>query len=249
MKQNEAIKFLNDLIAQAEKLKNGSAYSTEHTRWRVNCGDILDDIFGRGSVYANSLNKLTYTHKGTKIASSWRSVESHMRASRHKGFLDDMDGAIGFLQAALDKVERKGINKVKSKHNLTCFLSYKFTEAGISYADIVKKFLELSNIKVVTGSEFEPQSVSNKIEGRLSISHFGIGIISSEKQSMWTRDEVVTLKAVGKNVIFMIEEGVEFEEGIFGNIEVIYFPEGTITQGFIKLLEGIKYINGQLVQD
>ena len=132
--------------------------------------------------------------------------------------------------------------EMKEKMAKKCFLSFRFTDRSMEYAETVKRFLSLSEIEVITGMEFEPQSVSKKISERLAAVDFGVAIISNEDQSMWTRDEVVSLNEAGKSVIFLVEQGADFSEGIFGDIEVIWFPENSISETFIKILEGIKYI-------
>ena len=126
---------------------------------------------------------------------------------------------------------------------LRCFLSYRFGPKANAYADGLRHFLELVGVEVITGDRFEPRSVSDKINELLSGDlDFGILIIAEGGESMWTRDEVNALWNDGKYVIVLVVEGEAFTPGLQADLEWIAFPDGHISEAYVKLLEGIKFI-------
>lgn len=147
---------------------------------------------------------------------------------------------IAYLQA---KLAQHPSVKTRANQPLRCFLSFRFEETSSNYADLVRRFLELSGIEVVTGERFEPRSISEKIAELLTSDlNFGVLIVTRYGESMWTRDEVNRLWGEEKYVIILVEEGASFKQGLQADIEWIQFPEGHISDTYIKILEGISYI-------
>lgn len=165
--------------------------------------------------------------------------DTHMSAVIYSG-----THLIAYLEGQLAEINGEPQTK---ERQLSCFLSHRFSEIGKSYAREVRQFLELVNIEVVEGSKFEPRSVSKKIQEQLDAGHdFAVLIISEDGESMWTRDEANSFWQDGRHVIVLVSEASEFEQGLQGDLEWIPFPEGHISEGFIKLLEGIDFIRGRL---
>jgi len=71
-------------------------------------------------------------------------------------------------------------------------------------------------------------------------------IVTEEGESIWTRDEANRLWNEGKYVIVLVFKGALFTKGLQGDLEWIPFIEGHISDTFIKLLEGIQFIQGKL---
>jgi hypothetical protein len=62
------------------------------------------------------------------------------------------------------------------------------------------------------------------------------------------RDEAAKAQQSNVFLVPVIEEGVQFESGIFADHEYIRFPSGHIADTFIKLLEGINFVKQHRIE-
>lgn len=129
---------------------------------------------------------------------------------------------------------------------LRCFLSYRFTAENEEPARKLHSFLIRLGIDVVTGDTYEPRPVSQKIMGRLKDDlDFIVMLAGGDGESFWTRDEIATANHKMIPLVPVIEDGVKFEPGLFGDIECVPYAKGHIGDSFLKVLEAVKYIREQ----
>ena len=129
---------------------------------------------------------------------------------------------------------------------LRCFLSYRFTSENEDPARKLYSFLIRLGIDVVTGDTYEPRPVSQKIMGRLKDDlDFIVLLAGGDGESFWTRDEIATANHKMIPLVPVIEDGVKFEPGLFGDIECVPYAKGHIGDSFLKVLEAVKYIREQ----
>lgn len=152
--------------------------------------------------------------------------------------VDDNPERVTNLERRLDAVQRIQEEDVR----LRAFLSFRFGEPDSELARDLERFLNLSNIEVVTGQSYEPRRVEDKVRSRLSGVDFVVYLLTSTGDSAWVRDEIATARASEIPVIPLVEEGIEFDQGLFGNVEWIRFGSGHIGDVWIRLTEAIKYI-------
>lgn len=157
-------------------------------------------------------------------------------------FWDDLD-ALQQRVAVLEKA------RDAQGQRLTCFLSLRFEEKSRAYAEKLKKLLALLHVGVITGEGYEPKTIQSKVSGRLDQGiDFHIMLITANGQSTWQRDEMAKTQGTKGTqdtkvfLILLLEDGAEFEQGIYGDHEFIPFPKGRIAEAFLPLLEGIRYI-------
>jgi hypothetical protein len=133
---------------------------------------------------------------------------------------------------------------IESKNSLKCFLSYRFTEYSKSLVFELTRFLDLVGIEVVSGINYEPRRISQKVTDKLNENFdFFIYLVTSEfGESMWIRDELITTYNKEKPIIPIIEIGAKFEPGILSDWEYIPFSKGDISKTYIGILEALKYI-------
>jgi hypothetical protein len=143
------------------------------------------------------------------------------------------------LEERINLIEQ---NLERRNANLSCFIALRFDDKSKSYLQILEKFLTLLDIKVSTGLPYEPRSVSEKVLSKLEQIDFVISIITASSESIWTRDELLLGSQNGSHPIPLIEKGSKFTGGIFADLEFIEFEVNCIESAFIKLLEGIRYI-------
>lgn len=130
-----------------------------------------------------------------------------------------------------------------TNETLTCFLSYRFNERSKTYAMEITRFLELAGVQVVSGAGYEPRRVTDKVRTRLDQPlDFLVYLLSSEGESMWTRDELSVALAKGYAVILIVEAGVKVEQGLLGDWEYLEFQAGHVSDSFIGILEALRFI-------
>lgn len=129
---------------------------------------------------------------------------------------------------------------------LRCFLSCRFIEEdpiNERYITQVKKFLTLLDVDVETGEEYQPRRIEEKVEEKLRGElDFIVLLVVQSNATEWQRDEIAYNLASHLKVIPLVEEGANFTPGIFGNVEKIGFPREHITEAFLKLIEGVRFI-------
>jgi hypothetical protein len=129
---------------------------------------------------------------------------------------------------------------------LRCFLSYRFTDSNTIVALKIQQFLTLLNVDVITGATYEPRQVSEKVLSRLREPlDFILLLMTNNGESMWTRDEIGTAIHRGIALVPLIEIGVEFEPGLFADVEYVEFAPGHIGDAFLKILQAVHFVREQ----
>jgi len=145
---------------------------------------------------------------------------------------EDLEPRVLALEKAIKDVERK----------LKCFISFRFDDARtVAQVDRLKRLLAAVHIEWVTGEQFEPRRIEDKVKARLRADvDFVVAVISKAGESKWIRDEFTDANARGVWVVLLLEDGATFDEGIFGTLEYIRY-DLAIDQTFPALLEGINF--------
>lgn len=138
-----------------------------------------------------------------------------------------------------DAIEQEYLDKEKK---LRCFISHRFNPKSKIIVLELTRFLELLGVEVITGIEYEPRSVSEKILARLEDSDFTIYLITNEGESTWIRDEMSVSIGKGYLIIPLVENGAEFDKGILGDWQFVPYETDHIGDTFISLIEAINYI-------
>ncbi|MDO9535577.1 MAG: hypothetical protein Q7J85_09690 [Bacillota bacterium] len=149
------------------------------------------------------------------------------------------------LERRIDDIESRvtALETTVAETPLKCFLSFRFSDTSSAIAREVEQFLSLLGIEVVSGIEYEPRRVEDKVRDRiLSGVDFVVYLITSEGESSWLRDELATATAQGAIPIPLIEDGCILEEGLLGNIEYIPFSPGHPGDSWIRLVQAVRYI-------
>jgi hypothetical protein len=135
----------------------------------------------------------------------------------------------------------------KQGQRLRSFISFKFDDPRTALqSNILKRLLAALEVDWVSGEQFEPRRIEDKVKARLRADvDFLIAIISKAGESKWIRDELSDANARGIWIILLLEEGATFDKGIFGTLEYISY-EITIEQTFPALVEGINFVRAEL---
>jgi hypothetical protein len=151
--------------------------------------------------------------------------------------VEKLESRVLALEKAAKDVER----------TLKCFISFKFDDAQtITQVDRLKRLLAAVHIEWVTGEQFEPRRIEDKVKAKLRADvDFIIAVISKAGESKWIRDEIADANARGLWVVLLLENGATFDKGIFGTLEYIQY-DLVIDQSFLALLEGITFMKAEV---
>lgn len=130
-----------------------------------------------------------------------------------------------------------------SDRRLRAFLSYRFgSPANEAAAAVIKLFLELENVEVLTGRSYEPRPLHEKVADRLAGLDFLVLLVGVDGESAWGRDEISTARALGAHVIPIVTDGAKFDAGLFGDLEYIKVAPAHVGDAMLPLLEALTYI-------
>ncbi|MCU1335000.1 MAG: hypothetical protein JWO19_581 [Bryobacterales bacterium] len=138
-------------------------------------------------------------------------------------------------------------NAIMRDRRLKCFISFRFDDTQTSIqVERLKRFLAVMRIEWVTGEQFEPRRIEDKVKARLRADvDFIVAIISKAGESKWLRDELADANARGLPLVVLLENGATFDKGIFGTLEYILY-DLAIDQTFLQLAEGVNFIRAAL---
>jgi arsenate reductase-like glutaredoxin family protein len=113
--QDLAADELRALITEIPQLREGQRFSANHSRWVTRTLAILEQVFGQNSRYYLSFAALTWQEESSFIfggpsdpEGSWN-PQAAVERRHHQAFLRHLEAGCGFLQAALEDLERRGI--------------------------------------------------------------------------------------------------------------------------------------------
>ena len=150
------------------------------------------------------------------------------------------------LAPVLKRVEQLEEALLAPSRRLRCFLSYRFTESNELVALKIQQFLTLLNVEVISGATYEPRQVSEKVLSRLREPlDLIILLITSNGESMWTRDEIGTAIHRGIALVPLVEKDAKFEPGLFADVEYVEFAAGHVGDAFLKLLQAVHFVREQ----
>jgi hypothetical protein len=164
--------------------------------------------------------------------------------------LEQTEAPIDYLEAletriaTLEKTARDAANTPK------CFISFKFDDPDTAaQVNRLKRMLTAVHVEFVTGEQFEPRRIEDKVKARLRADvDFVVAVISKAGASTWIRDELADANSRGLWIVILLENGATFDKGIFGTLEHIRYA-AAIEETFSAVLEGINFIRAAIATD
>lgn len=198
------------------------------------------DRFGGAHLYIHvSENHVSVQADAETMVVAKQIVEAAVDALGLEPYEPPSESRVDELEKRLDAVQALQKDDVR----LRCFLSYRFGDSDEVIAAQVERFLRLHDIDVVTGRSYEPRRVEDKVLSRLGQPlDFAVYLLTSSGDSSWLRDEAAQARASRVPVMPLVEDGTEFEQGLFGNVEYILFAPGHVGDVWIALTEAIAFI-------
>jgi hypothetical protein len=109
--KNSAINALGNSIRNVNLLRKVDPFSSEHVRWILDTRLLLEEIFGQASMIYQNFSNLKFYFEGTFLATAgFYEVEKERRDLQ--AYQSALTVADGILHAAIDQVNRKGLEGV-----------------------------------------------------------------------------------------------------------------------------------------
>ena len=118
--KEEAVENLKSLSDEAEGLKRSTAFSTEHTLWITKCVEVLDEVFGRASMYFSSFIALNWRPTDGTIVDPLRyggDYEAAVKGIHREAFIKQLGTARGLLLGAITSLKQRKIEEVYKGEN------------------------------------------------------------------------------------------------------------------------------------
>lgn len=114
--EEQAIERLQELINEADSLKQNVAHSEAHTKWLVSVLYLTENVFGRRSRIYLSLADLPW-QRTEKFIIPWyiednEDYDKLKSELHHKAYVEQLDTAKGLLEAGIDTISAYGIDGV-----------------------------------------------------------------------------------------------------------------------------------------
>lgn len=114
--KEEALKALEELAGEADRLRASKAFSTEHTMWATKCLETLEEVFGPASRYYVSFASLEWRFIGSYHFFD-RDIQAVIDAKHREGYLKDLGIAKGLLLGAARYLEERELSDVYNAKN------------------------------------------------------------------------------------------------------------------------------------
>jgi len=116
------------------------------------------------------------------------------------------------------------------------FLAHRFDDQGTRDAHTLEMFLIRLGFEVLEGAGYEARDIPPKVAERIKRQDIFLCLVTPGNQS-WILSEASYAKALGRYVILLLEDGLDFDKGILGNdFEHITFPSGFVEKAFSDLM-------------
>ena len=155
---------LRSLIDEIPDLMKQRGHCAEHTRWVARTLRALEQVFGQKSRYYLSFAYLKWSESGSFLVGgpgdpegSWN-PQAAIDRRHQEAYVHDLDAAKGFLMAALDDLERSGIDG-----------EYEGKDTGPESSGLVKilALLERKLRKVIRATPTREKAVQDALESLL----------------------------------------------------------------------------------
>jgi len=126
----------------------------------------------------------------------------------------------------------------------TTFVAHGFDDIGKAYAGEARLFFEALGIKVETGEYYEPGNVPDKVKARIENCDMFVAIVTPQDDHTWITQETMFADSKGKQPVVMVDNSVDYKAGMLGDKEYIPFTAGHLSEGFIRILQGLNKLRG-----
>jgi len=108
--KEEALKVLEELSSESDRLRASKEFSSEHVQWTAKCYDTLEEVFGPASWYYRTFTRLTWQQRGSFTFNLYDydlDEQAGIDAKQHEAYLRDLGIAKGLLLSAVDYLNER----------------------------------------------------------------------------------------------------------------------------------------------
>ena len=129
------------------------------------------------------------------------------------------------------------LSKYRIKKSI--FLAHRFDDEGKAVAHTLHLYLSALGFSVIEGEGYEGRDIPDKVRERIRPQDILL-CVATPGDSNWILSEVSFALALGKYIIIMVQDGVDFNKGIVGTTyEHLAFPKGNVEKCFTDLLRAL----------
>lgn len=184
------------------------------------------------------------TARHTTVASSSGGRYASFDATSNSQIVVEYQSGTINVEAEVAKIEKALSLQPLQKVIESAFIGHGFDAKGKAYAQEVGQFLRLLGIRVSTGEYFEPTSVSEKVKRRIAENDLFVAIVTAQDDRTWIIQETTYADSLNKQPFVLIETTVDQKRALRGDKEDIFFPDGHVSEAFIKILQGMRKLRG-----
>lgn len=148
------------------------------------------------------------------------------------------------VEAEVAKIEKALSLRPLQRLIQSAFIAHGFDQKGKTYAQQISQFLRLLGVAVTTGEYFEPTSVSEKVKRRIAENDMFVAVVTPQDDRTWIIQETTYADSLNKHPIVLIETTIEQKRGLRGDQEDVFFPDGHVSEAFVKILQGLRKLRG-----
>jgi hypothetical protein len=202
---------------------------------------------GEYEIYISAASAQTLTAIRESLENSLKLEEPPERTEEQDPIALSINKLVGETMGPVyDRLEALEEKILSASRRLRCFLSYRFNDNTEVLSLRVQQFLAALDVEVLTGASYEPRQVSEKVLSRLREPlDFVVLLITSDGESMWTRDEIGAAIHKGIALVPIVQKGSRLQPGLFADVEYIEFETDHIGDAFLKLLQAVRFVREQ----
>lgn len=156
---------------------------------------------------------------------------------------------LDLLDAVFRQIERSfgfqqlppGINRIRWAPHATVLIGCHFDEAGRSAGQRLQRFLSLIGFaRVDIADTVRASPIQDKVRELLDKNSFYIGVVTGQRDHAWISAESAYALAKSKEVVLILQRGVDFDPTLYGRDREHLTFTHTIDEAFIGLLEDFR---------
>jgi len=229
MTTDEAIRILRQLIEEIPSIREAGRYSGTHLRWLQNTLFEATRMFGSRSVVPANLQQLTWSMPNgvLPVMPPWE-LRDYIDSKHVEHFEKDIERAQGFLQSAIDQLERVGLDQLRQESGYVVapsakkvFISHGHAEDVLRRVEDYVRALGLEPVvvkRLASGGEAIDDLVEKRMEECQAaiILATGDDDVNGRKQPRPNVIHEIGLaqRALQNRVVYLKEQGCDFPSNV-----------------------------------
>jgi tetratricopeptide (TPR) repeat protein len=122
------------------------------------------------------------------------------------------------------------------------FIIHHFDEKGRDCANHLAEILNLLNIQTMFGEDLLGGRISDEVRKRIESASVVVALLTGDNTSMWLPQEIAWASAHFVPCLVVVEEGVNFDGCIAGDLEQIRFAPGDFPSVIVRIVRQVQIL-------